>query len=139
MKGHQTMVTAALLGAIAVAVGAFGAHAFPSWLAARGADTDEVARRLDTLEIGARYQMYHALALLAIGIWQFDRAGGSRAGRAVVWLFLAGVVLFSGGLYAFSITGATAFASVVPLGGASFIAGWITLAVASRKVTAGHL
>jgi len=80
-------------------------------------------------EVGVRYQMYHALALLAVG----SVAGRLPAGAvaAAGWLFVAGTVLFSGSLYALALTGHRWLGAVTPLGGAAFLAGWAALAWAA--------
>jgi len=104
--------------ALAVLAGAFGAHALRARVP------------LDLLvvfETAARYQMYHALGLLAVAVLA-DRI--SHAGvRAAGWLFLAGTVFFSGSLYALSLTGIRALGAVTPVGGICFIAGWVALAI----------
>ena len=112
---------AALNGALAVIAGALAAHA--SGLGA-GAEYD--------IRLGASYQLSHALAM---GLAAF--AGRAKAGPCAsisASLFLAGTVLFSGGLYILAMTGAHAFAIMVPFGGAAFIAGWIALAVTAWKL-----
>jgi len=106
---------------VAVAAGAFGAHALRSRL---GPDL------LAVFETGARYQMYHALALLAVA-WVADRWPG-RLVRAAGWLFVVGTVLFSGSLYALALTGVRTFGAITPLGGAAFLAGWACLALSVR-------
>jgi len=107
----------AIAGFLAVALGAFGAHALRNRLSP--AD-------LAIFETGVRYQMYHALAILllaAIGArWAspwLDRAG---------WLFLAGIVIFSGSLYTLVLTGTRAWGAVTPFGGVAFLAGWLAAA-----------
>ena len=101
---------------LAVAAGAFGAHALRDRLT-----PDLVA----VFETGARYQMYHALALLLIA-----RAEPTGLVRIAGWLFVAGTVLFSGSLYLLAVTGARGLGAVTPLGGLAFIAGWLVLALA---------
>lgn len=113
---------AALLGALAVAAGAFGAHALRARLE---------PRLLEVFETGARYQMYHAIAMLAAA-WIVTRFPGSLA-NASGWLFLAGTVLFSGSLYAMAFTGIRALGAITPLGGVCFIAGWGCLALAAMR------
>ncbi|BDG03988.1 DUF423 domain-containing protein [Anaeromyxobacter oryzae] len=113
----------AISAAISVAAGAFGAHALRTRL-----PPDLLA----IFETGARYQMYHALALLAAG-WAAARAPGGAATWAG-WLFVAGTVLFSGSLYALTLTGVRALGAVTPLGGVAFIAGWIALAGAALRL-----
>ena len=112
----------AWLGAFGVALGAFGAHA----LKAR-ASADMVA----IWETGARYHVLHALALLATG-WATERWPGAFASGAG-WLFLVGIVLFSGSLYALALTGVRALGAITPIGGGCFIAGWICLAMAATR------
>ena len=101
---------------LAVAAGAFGAHALTGTL---------TTEALATFETAARYQMYHALALLAAA-WVADRWPGTAA-RAAGWLFLAGIVVFSGSLYLLSLTGTRWLGAVTPLGGLAFLAGWLAL------------
>jgi uncharacterized membrane protein YgdD (TMEM256/DUF423 family) len=112
----------ALSGAISVAAGAFGAHAL----------RDKVEPRLlEVFETAARYQMYHALALLAVGLvaLRWPSALATSAG----WLFVAGTVFFSGSLYAMTFTGIRALGAITPIGGVCFIAGWVCLALAAAK------
>jgi uncharacterized membrane protein YgdD (TMEM256/DUF423 family) len=109
-----------LLGAIsafiAVAAGAFGAHGLRARL--------EPAS-LAIFETAARYQMYHALALLAVA-WAVTRWPGPWAVRAG-WLFVIGTVIFSGSLYALSLSGVRWLGAITPLGGLAYLAGWICL------------
>lgn len=116
------LITGALSGALGVAAGAFGAHALRARVE---------PRMLEVFETAARYQMYHALALIAVA-WVCTRTTSTFAGTAG-WLFLAGTVLFSGSLYAMTFTGARWLGAITPLGGACFIAGWVCLAVAAGK------
>ena len=111
-----------LLAGIAVAAGAFGAHA----LRARLSPAD-----LATFETGARYQMYHALALLAVA-WVAQQWPGPLP-RAAGWLFVAGIVVFSGSLYTLVLTGQRWLGAVTPLGGVAFIVGWGCLVGAAMK------
>jgi len=105
---------------VAVALGAFGAHALRGRL---------VPDMLIVFEIGVRYQMYHALALLGVGGVAGRLPGGAVATAG--WLFVAGTVLFSGSLYALAFTGQRWLGAVTPLGGAAFLAGWAALAWAA--------
>ena len=102
---------------IGVAAGAFGAHALKARLA---------PELLIAFETGVRYQLVHSLALLAVA-WAVVRWPG-RATMFAGVLFLAGIVLFSGSLYALALTGSRALGIVTPFGGAAFIAGWACLA-----------
>jgi uncharacterized membrane protein YgdD (TMEM256/DUF423 family) len=106
---------------VAVGMGAFGAHALRYQLA---------PEMLAVYETGVRYQMYHALALLAIS---FGNIGGSRWVNNAVKAFLVGTVLFSGSLYLLALTGARWWGAVTPLGGLAFLAGWGCLAVAGWR------
>ena len=81
-------------------------------------------------ETGARYQMYHALGLIAVA-WAVTRWPGAAAAWAG-WLFVAGTVLFSGSLYALALTGVRWLGAITPLGGVAFLAGWTCLALAAR-------
>ncbi len=103
----------AVLAGLAVAAGAFGAHALRAQLS-----TAELA----TFETAARYQMYHALALVAVGL--LDRHRGERLLTMAGWAFLAGIVLFSGSLYGLALTGIRGLGAITPLGGLGFLAGW---------------
>jgi len=105
---------------VAVALGAFGAHALRGRL---------VPDMLIVFEIGVRYQMYHALALLGVGGVAGRLPGGAVATAG--WLFVAGTVLFCGSLYALAFTGQRWLGAVTPLGGAAFLAGWAALAWAA--------
>lgn len=111
------LLLGSVAGLLAVAVGAFGAHALRGRL---GGDM------LNTFEIGARYHMYHALALLAVA-WVASRWPGPAA-SAAGWLFVAGIVLFSGSLYLLALTGHRWLGAVTPLGGLCFLGGWLALA-----------
>ncbi|MEO5800891.1 MAG: DUF423 domain-containing protein [Gemmatimonadales bacterium] len=112
----------ALSAAIAVTLGAFGAHALKDRLDARD---------LATFETAVRYQMYHAFALIAAA-WVISR-GGSGAGNAA-WAFVAGSVVFCGSLYLLVGTGQRWLGAVTPLGGVAFILGWLLLAQAAWKL-----
>jgi len=114
------VVAGAVSGAVAVAAGAFGAHALKERLP---------ADLLAVFQTGAQYQMYHALALLAAG-WVAARSPGGAASAAGI-LFLVGTVLFSGSLYALALSGVRALGAITPLGGVAFIAGWLALAWAA--------
>ncbi len=101
---------------LAVAAGAFGAHALAGRLS-----PDLIA----VYQTGVAYQMYHALGLLAVGVLlgRFS-VGGSPWLTASGWLFVAGTVLFSGSLYGLSLGGISALGVITPLGGVAFLVGW---------------
>jgi uncharacterized membrane protein YgdD (TMEM256/DUF423 family) len=107
---------------IAVAAGAFGAHALRTRLG---------PELLAVFETGARYQMYHAFGLMAVA-WAITRWPGPLLTWAG-WLFAAGTVLFSGSLYALALSGMRWLGAVTPFGGVAFLAGWLCLALAARK------
>ena len=111
----------ALSGFLAVAAGAFGAHALRDRLS-----TD----MLGVFQTGATYQMYHALALVGVGILlaRFS-VDGSALVSAAGWLFVAGTLLFSGSLYALSLSNTTWLGAITPIGGIAFLLGWLALAV----------
>jgi len=106
-----------VLAFLAVAFGAFGAHGFKGRLS---------AEMMDIFETAVRYQMYHALALIAVS-WALNRWPGDRV-LAAGWLFLLGIVVFSGSLYLLSLTGMRWLGAITPLGGAAFLLGWLSLA-----------
>jgi uncharacterized membrane protein YgdD (TMEM256/DUF423 family) len=112
----------ALSGLLGVAAGAFGAHALRARL---------TAEHLAVFETGARYQMYHALALFAVA-WAVTRWPGQLPVWAG-WLFVTGTVLFSGSLYALALTGTRWLGAITPLGGVAFLAGWLCLVLAARS------
>ena len=112
-----------LAGFLAVALGAFGAHALRARLS---------AEMLAVFETGVRYQMYHALALLLVSA-MMSRMGGWLVVTGG-WLFVAGIVLFSGSLYVLAFTGITTFGAITPIGGLAFLAGWACLAIAAAAL-----
>lgn len=107
---------------LAVAAGAFGAHGLEGRL---------TADRLATFDTAARYQIYHALALMAVA-WATTRWPGTLTTNAG-WLFVAGTVLFSGSLYVLSLTGIRWLGVITPLGGVAFLAGWACLVWAAVR------
>jgi uncharacterized membrane protein YgdD (TMEM256/DUF423 family) len=117
------LLIAAASGFVAVAAGAFGAHALQARLDAQA---------VQAFETGARYHMYHALA---IGLAAFAiRGEAARAAGVAAALFLAGIVLFSGSLYFLALTGLRMAGLVTPFGGLAFLAGWAALAFAALKI-----
>lgn len=114
-----------LVGAAAVAAGAFGAHGLKALLAATG--------HADTWETGCRYALVHAVALVAVGC--LGTARPAIAGRLAwaAWAFLAGIAIFSGCLLALSLSGIRILGAMVPLGGTALIGGWLALAAAAWR------
>jgi uncharacterized membrane protein YgdD (TMEM256/DUF423 family) len=123
----------ALLGGLAVAAGAFGAHGLKQQISA-GTLTEE---RLQTFEIAVRYQMYHALALLAVGLIarSFVAETASKPLSVAGWSFLVGTLIFSGTLYALVLSGQKWLGAITPIGGVLQIVGWVALAMALRRGT----
>ena len=114
-------VSGCISACIGVAAGAFGAHAL------QGIVPPEL---LVVYETGVRYQLLHAVALLAVGVAAAVRPEGRWSLPA--WLFIAGTALFSGSLYLLALTGMRWLGAVTPLGGLCFLAGWLTAAAAGR-------
>jgi uncharacterized membrane protein YgdD (TMEM256/DUF423 family) len=123
-NAQRTFIVAAVMGALAVAIGAFGAHSLKPHLLEIG--------RFDTFETAVRYHFYHTFALLAVGLLQL-----ARPNKWMTWAgnsFFAGILLFSGSLYAICLLSAPSFMGMVtPLGGLLFIAGWLLLALGVSK------
>jgi uncharacterized membrane protein YgdD (TMEM256/DUF423 family) len=123
MAQKAFLLIGALVAALAVALGAFGAHALKARLA---------PDLLAVYHTAVQYHFYHALGLILIGL-----AAGQIAGsvwlKAAGWTMLAGIVLFSGSLYVLALTGQRSLGAITPVGGLAFIAGWILFAVAIAK------
>ena len=109
-------ILGAVLAGLGVAAGAFGAHAL------RGRLTPEM---LGVFETGVRYHLIHALGLLAVA-WATTRWPGAATSTAG-WLFLAGILLFSGSLYGLSLSGLRSLGAITPIGGVAWIVGWLVL------------
>jgi uncharacterized membrane protein YgdD (TMEM256/DUF423 family) len=117
------LMSGAILAGLGVAIGAFGAHALKAMLEASG--------RTDTFETAVRYQFYHALALLFIGLLLF------RIDSKLIYysgnLMLAGTLIFSGTLYILCMTGIKWLGAITPIGGVLMIAGWVLLIIAMAR------
>ena len=118
--GRAVSITAAVLGASAVALGAFGTHSLRDVLSAES---------LATFDTAVRYQLIHAVVLLVVA--QLTASFSTKWIRRSGYLFGAGIILFSGSLYGLVLTGWSAFGPITPVGGACLIAGWLCLVVAS--------
>ena len=114
---------ASLSGMLAVTFGAFGAHALKSRL-------DEHA--LGVFQTAVQYHFYHSLALLAVGVIALSQPQTALL-RSSGYLFLVGIVVFSGSLYLLSMSGLRWLGAITPLGGLAFIAGWLSMALAARR------
>ncbi len=125
------LIAGALLAGLSVILGAFGAHGLKSVL---------TAQQLNTFEIGVRYQMYHALALLFLPA--LSGVVSSTWANRVAFCFVTGTALFSGSLYALGMSGIKWFGPITPLGGMFFIIGWVLLVIGlikGHKFTKQHL
>jgi uncharacterized membrane protein YgdD (TMEM256/DUF423 family) len=113
-RARGLLLAAALLGAAGVALGAFGAHGLRARLEPRA---------LEIWETAVRYQLVHAVALLALALSPL-----AESARAAGWLFVAGIALFSGSLYGLALGGPRLLGPITPLGGLALIAGWLWIA-----------
>jgi uncharacterized membrane protein YgdD (TMEM256/DUF423 family) len=129
MSPSRWIVTGALVGAIGVGLGAFGAHVLGDLLARLGYSGEDAIRRMANHETAVRYQMWHALAIVFVGLALTVRP--SAAWNAAGWAFLFGVLVFCGFLYALVVVGPNFrwFGMIVPFGGVSLIVGWVLLAI----------
>lgn len=118
------LLIAAINGALAVAFGAFGAHGLHGRIDARA---------IEVFETGARYHMYHALAM-GLAALAIRSGAASMPASVAAGFFLAGIILFSGSLYLLALTGVRSLGFVTPFGGLAFLVGWIALAWAATKV-----
>lgn len=117
-------VAGCVQSALAVALGAFGAHALDAFL---------TAESTSTYETGTRYHMFHALALFLVAAGAGGKGNAGYA-RAAGWLFQAGIVLFAGSLYVLAPSGIKWLGAITPLGGVCFLAGWVCLALSRRNM-----
>jgi uncharacterized membrane protein YgdD (TMEM256/DUF423 family) len=126
MNYRATLITGAAFAALAVMIGAFGAHLLKEVLVQTG--------RTETYELAVRYQFYHAFGLLITGIMQ--KIDESFNLKWVAIFFSAGILFFSGSLFVLSLTGIKMLGAITPIGGLFFIAGWLTMLIGiinSRK------
>jgi uncharacterized membrane protein YgdD (TMEM256/DUF423 family) len=123
MNSKQWIVIGALSGFFGVALGAFGAHALKNMLS-------EYA--LSIYQTAVQYQMIHALALIGLGIWSTQNPSVDT--QLAGWAFTIGIPLFSGSLYALAVTDLKFLGAITPIGGLSFLVGWITFAFLAWKV-----
>lgn len=142
---RQWIITGAVLAALAVVFGAFGAHGLESRLAAvygdqqrsiAGLDVPATYKYLQDFKTGADYHMYHALGLLALGIASAQQPVVRRSHQVAAWCFVVGIALFSGSLYVLVLTGQRWLGAITPLGGTLMIVGWMAFAIGmstSRK------
>ncbi len=124
MKGKNILVITGISGALAVGLGAFGAHGLEPLLIQNG--------RLDTFETAVSYHFYHTLGLLGLGILALIKPDWKGLSLAAWGMFL-GILVFSGPLYILCLTGITWLGAITPIGGVGFILGWLALAYAVLK------
>ena len=118
------LAIAALFGLVAVAAGAFGAHALEARLA---------PDRLAIFETAARYQMYHALALVGVAWASTALPGSENLTTAAGWAFVVGMLIFCGSLYLLALGGPRWLGAITPIGGLAFLTGWALLGVAALR------
>jgi uncharacterized membrane protein YgdD (TMEM256/DUF423 family) len=118
LKPTTIIQTAAIFGAIAVGIGAFGAHGLKSMLEASG--------RMDTFETAVKYHFYHSLALFGLGILAIIKPEWRKMNLSY-WGFTIGILIFSGSLYVLCLSGITWLGAITPFGGLAFILGWLGL------------
>ena len=116
------LAIAAIFGGLSVAAGAFATHALKERLSERS---------LEIFETAARYQMYHALALLFVALLLMQEKISQSTLVAAGWSFIIGIFFFSGSLYVLSLTNIKVLGAIAPLGGAAFIVGWLAIAIAA--------
>lgn len=116
------LAIAATFGGLSVAAGAFGAHALKEQL---------TERSLEIFQTGVQYQMYHALALLAVGLLLSHTDAAPPTLTIAGFAFIAGILVFSGSLYVLSLSGIKWIGAIPPIGGVFFIAGWLCLAISA--------
>jgi uncharacterized membrane protein YgdD (TMEM256/DUF423 family) len=124
MNGKTILILAGISGALAVGLGAFGAHGLEALLTQNG--------RLDTFQTAVNYHFYHTLALVGIGILALIKPDWKGLAFSA-WCMVLGILIFSGSLYLLSLSGITWLGAITPLGGLAFILGWCSLAYLSFK------
>jgi uncharacterized membrane protein YgdD (TMEM256/DUF423 family) len=124
MSARLALVAASILMAVAVALGAFGAHALKARVA---------PEMLAVWQTGVTYHAWHAIGLLLLGVLMLH-SPGSAAFRVAAWLFIAGIVLFAGSLYLLALGAPRGVGAITPFGGVAFILGWIALAIGARAI-----
>jgi uncharacterized membrane protein YgdD (TMEM256/DUF423 family) len=120
---RQFIIIGAIFGFLGVGLGAFGAHLLKQKLP---------PDLFDIFEVGVRYHMYHALAIIAVGLAAAQWPGGTIG--LAGWAFTAGIVIFSGSLYVLALTGTRWLGAITPLGGVAFLVGWGMLAYHASKL-----
>jgi uncharacterized membrane protein YgdD (TMEM256/DUF423 family) len=125
VKTKNILMLAAFFAMTSVAIGAFAAHGLKHVMQ---------AKQLQWIETASTYQMYHALALLAVAVLMM-KVGQSKQLLLVCYSFVLGVMLFSGSLYALAVTQIKSFVYLTPVGGVFFLIGWLVLIYAASKLS----
>ncbi|RKQ51736.1 uncharacterized membrane protein YgdD (TMEM256/DUF423 family) [Roseivirga pacifica] len=123
MTAKTVLIIAGVLGALSVAIGAFGAHGLAATLTANG--------RTETFETAVKYQFYHTLAIFLLGILMINMPHTMFTYAA--YSFVVGIIIFSGSLYTLSLTNVTWLGAITPIGGLAFILGWVFLIMGISK------
>jgi uncharacterized membrane protein YgdD (TMEM256/DUF423 family) len=123
MNFRQVLTTGIVMAGISVAIGAFGAHALRSTL--------EANDRTETFELAVRYQFYHAFAIILCGVLMVHFS--SRLLKTAAVCFAIGIVIFSGSLYALSLSGIRMLGAITPIGGLAFLTGWVFVLIGVNK------
>ena len=127
MDSRWIVFVAAISGLVCVGIGALGSHSLPKKLQAAGLSESDIQKKIGQCEIAVKYQMFHSLAALSLGLC--PATATRRSWKIACFLFFAGVFLFSGGLYSMVFFDAMGHWSIVPIGGATMMLGWLTLAI----------
>jgi len=139
---RQWVMTGAVLAALAVVFGAFGAHGLEDHLESVYGDAEKqivglkvpaTYKYLRDFNTGAEYHMYHALGLLGLGIAASRQETVGKSHHIAAWSFLIGTVLFSGSLYVLVLTGQTWLGAITPFGGTLMIIGWVAFATGMKS------
>lgn len=121
MHDRWTLIAAGGLGVTGVAIGAFAAHGLENWLSKQNIAPEAIATRLQQCDVAVRYQLLHALAVLAVGLSNMRH---ERPAKMAVLFWLLGILLFSGGLYSMTFTAVIGHWAIVPSGGLCLLLGW---------------
>jgi uncharacterized membrane protein YgdD (TMEM256/DUF423 family) len=132
---RRTILIAGILGAVGIVCASFSAHGLENLLVEMEYSPELIGKRLDQFDVGVRYHLLHTVALVAVAAVPF---GSPTVRRWASRFMIAGIVLFSGSLYALVLTNRTGFGMVTPLGGLCWIVGWLALIGLARRSTAPH-
>lgn len=135
-SGKVLLLAGAILAALGVVIGAFGAHSLPKLISTAGLEaesevSEHIRKRVANWETGARYQMYHAIGLMIAGF--LSQIVPRKLCVFSGWSFAMGILLFSGSLYLLALTNTKWLGAIAPIGGTAFILGWLALAIAISK------